>query len=83
LLFDSLKRRSPQADKFLEDLPMVIVKDGKPIDQRMRMANIDLEDVLEAARHGPGLRNAGEIAYAVLERNGEISVIPKHRNNSS
>ena len=57
----------------------VIVKDGKPIEQRMRMVNVDLQDVLEAARHGPGLRHVDEIAYAVLERNGEISVIPKDR----
>lgn len=76
---DLLKRRSPKLDRWLEDLPMVIVKDGKPIDERMSAANVDEQDVLEAARHSQGLRSIDEIAYAVLERNGEISVIARQK----
>jgi uncharacterized membrane protein YcaP (DUF421 family) len=76
---DQLKRWSPKVDRWLEDLPIVIVKDGKPIEERMKMVNVDIEDVLEAARHGQGLRSMDEIAYAVLERNGEVSVIARDK----
>ena len=78
--FDLLTRLSPKADRWLEDLPIIIVKDGKPIAQRMKMANVNVEDVLEAARQEQGLRRLDEIAYAVLERNGQISVLPRDRD---
>jgi uncharacterized membrane protein YcaP (DUF421 family) len=81
LALDLVKEYFPKADRFLEDLPVVIAEDSKPIEKRMRMVNVDREDILEAARQSHGLRGMGEIAYAVLERNGEISVIPVKRRN--
>jgi uncharacterized membrane protein YcaP (DUF421 family) len=45
----------------------------------MRKARIDDSDVMEAARRSHGLERMDEIKYAVLERNGGISVIPKER----
>jgi uncharacterized membrane protein YcaP (DUF421 family) len=75
--FDAVKRWSRKADRILEDLPIVIVRDGQPVEKWMKMVNVDTEDVLEAARSRQGLRTMEEIAYAVLERNGEISIIPK------
>jgi uncharacterized membrane protein YcaP (DUF421 family) len=77
--FDLLSRWSPKADRWLEDLPIVIVKDGEALVERMRMANVDVEDILEAARHGRGLRRLDEIAYAVLERNGQVSIIARDK----
>ena len=74
--FDLLKRSFPAIDRILEDLPLVVVKDGKPLKKRMDMANLDLEDVLEAARQSQGIGRLSEIGYAVLERNGDISIIP-------
>ena len=40
-------------------------------------ARVDEEDVLEAARGSHGLENMQQIKYAVLERGGSISVIPR------
>jgi uncharacterized membrane protein YcaP (DUF421 family) len=74
--FDLLKHSSPAIDRILEDLPLVVVKDGKPLRKRMDMANLDLEDILEAARQSQGIGRLSEIGYAVLERNGDISIIP-------
>ena len=75
--FDFIKRFSPRVDRFLEDSPLVIVENGVPLRKRMEMANVDLQDVLEAARCHHGIRGMSDVAYAVLERNGQISVIPK------
>jgi uncharacterized membrane protein YcaP (DUF421 family) len=78
LAFDRLKQWSPKLDKWFEDLPTVIVRDGKAIPERLKLANVDVDDILEAARH-QGLSRMDDVAYAVLERNGEISVIPRER----
>ena len=43
----------------------------------MDKARISESDVLEAARIKQGLERMDQIKYAVLERSGEISVIPK------
>ncbi|SRR5690606_4428671 len=71
------KRRWPRFDRLVEGVPMVIVEHGKPLWDRMHRARIDESDVLSAARELQGLRNFDEIEYAVLERSGAISIVPK------
>lgn len=56
---------------------MVIVADGRPIADRMRMARVDEAAVMAAARALQGLERLDQIKYAVLERNGVISIIPR------
>jgi uncharacterized membrane protein YcaP (DUF421 family) len=72
-----LKRRSRTLDRLLEGVPLVVVEDGKPLEDRMARAGIDAEDVMAAARERQGLERMEQIRYAVLERNGGISIIPK------
>jgi uncharacterized membrane protein YcaP (DUF421 family) len=43
----------------------------------MREARVDEDDVLAAARHLQGLERLDQVKYAVLERSGGITVIPK------
>ena len=42
----------------------------------MKKSRVDEEDVLEAARLIHGLENLKQIKYAVLEKDGSISIIP-------
>lgn len=72
-----LKRSSPMLEKLIDDVPLIIVADGKPIHERMSKARVDEEDVLTAARLSQGLERMDQIKYAVLEQSGGISVIPK------
>jgi uncharacterized membrane protein YcaP (DUF421 family) len=71
------KRRFPSLDKFLDGVPLIIVEDGKPLKDRMAKARVDESDVLTAARELQGLERMEQIKYAVLERSGGISIIPK------
>jgi uncharacterized membrane protein YcaP (DUF421 family) len=71
------KRHSATADRIIDDLPLVICEHGKPIEERLREAEVDEEDILAAARHLHGLERMNQIRYAVLERNGGISIIPE------
>ncbi len=74
------KRRSPRIEKLLEDEPLIIVEEGRPLLDRMKKVRVDEEDVLIAARILQGLERMDQIKYAVLERNGGISIIPKQES---
>jgi uncharacterized membrane protein YcaP (DUF421 family) len=43
----------------------------------MQRERIDAQDVLEAARQQLGLERLDQVKFAVLERNGQISIIPQ------
>lgn len=72
-----VKSRLPMVERWLEGLPVVIVEHGRPRLDRMRAAQVDVSDVLAAARKLHGLERLGQIKYAVLERSGDISIVPE------
>ncbi|MCG3112922.1 MAG: DUF421 domain-containing protein [Candidatus Manganitrophus sp. SB1] len=77
ILMSLIKQRSPQAEKWLDGVPLVIVENGRPLHDRMDKARVDESDILTAARERLGLERMDQIKYAVLERSGGISIIPK------
>lgn len=77
ILMSLIKQRSPQAEKWLDGVPLIIVENGRPLHDRMDKARIDESDILTAARERLGLERMDQIKYAVLERSGGISIIPK------
>ena len=76
-LFSIIKGKSKKLQVASEGAPLVIVDNGKPLTKRMEKTKVDEEDVLEAARELHGLERMNQIKYAVLERDGTISIIPK------
>jgi uncharacterized membrane protein YcaP (DUF421 family) len=77
LTLSFLKQRLPALDRIMEGLPLVIVEDGRLIEDRAVHERLDVHDVLAAARERHGLERLDQIKYAVLERSGGISIIPK------
>ena len=73
----ALKQRSAGIEEWIDGVPSIIIEDGRPLKDRMEKARIDERDILAAARTGYGLERMDQIKYAVLERNGSISIIPK------
>jgi uncharacterized membrane protein YcaP (DUF421 family) len=80
LLLSFWKRRWPRLASHLEGMPLVIVEDGVPLKERMEKARVNEDDVLTAARATQGLGRMDQIRYAVLERSGGISILPKERS---
>lgn len=76
VLFSEIKQRLKPAERVLDGLPLLIVEHGKPLQDRMQKERVDVDDVLDAAREIHGLEKLEQIKYAVLERNGKISIIP-------
>jgi len=72
-----LKDWSPSFERLIDGLPVVVVKDGELLHDRMKKLRIDEDDILESARRLQGLARLDQVAYAVLEKNGGITVVPK------
>lgn len=64
-------------DHLTNGVPVIILKNGEPLWDRMEHERIGIEDILESARQSQGLKSLEQIEYAVLEKDGRISVIPK------
>jgi uncharacterized membrane protein YcaP (DUF421 family) len=77
VFLSDVKEHLPILARATESLPVVIVENGEPIEERMRKARVDENDVLEQARSTQGLERMEQIKYAVLERSGSISIIPQ------
>jgi uncharacterized membrane protein YcaP (DUF421 family) len=72
-----VQRRFKKIDRLLDGLPLVLVEDGKPLEDRLKQERVDEEDILAAARQTQGLARMDQIKYAVLEQTGGISIVPK------
>lgn len=77
VLLSLVKQRWTPVEKLIEDVPLVVLHDGKPLRERMDKVRIGEGDILEAARELQGLERLDQIEYAVLERSGSITIIPK------
>ncbi len=71
------KQWSPKVEKIIDGVPLVILVNGVPLTDRLKKERIDIGDILDAARERRGLERLEQIKYAVLERNGCISIIPQ------
>ncbi|GAA5038124.1 uncharacterized membrane protein YcaP (DUF421 family) [Thermocatellispora tengchongensis] len=76
-LADFLGWRFPRVGKVIDGTPVVLIERGRLLEDRMRQHHLDIDLVLQEARTNQGIRSADEIDYAILERSGAISVIPK------
>ncbi len=77
VLLSQVKRWYPVAEKWLDGKPTILVAQGHPLTDVMNRARMDERDVLMAARETQGLERMDQIKYAVLEKSGGISIIPR------
>ena len=77
IAFSLLKLWLPKVESVMEGQSLIIVEDGKPNKKYMRRERVDEADILEAARLQQGLEKFSDIKYAVLERGGKITVVPR------
>jgi uncharacterized membrane protein YcaP (DUF421 family) len=54
--------------------PVIVLRGGKPLKERLERERITLEELKEAARLD-GHRDLGDLEYAVLETDGKFSFI--------
>lgn len=68
--------RSRRLDRLLNDVPLMLIADGQVLDDRMKAERVSEDDILEQARIKWGIVSLDQVRHAVLERSGEISIIP-------
>jgi uncharacterized membrane protein YcaP (DUF421 family) len=71
-----LKMKFDKIRILIDGKPAVIIKNGKIQDQELKNQILSINDILEGAR-GNGFFNINDIEYAILENNGQLSIIPK------
>jgi uncharacterized membrane protein YcaP (DUF421 family) len=69
-----LKQQFPSFGRLVDGTPLVLIKNGEWQKEVMDYMRLQETDVMAAART-TGLKSLHEIEYAVLERNGAISII--------
>ncbi|UWZ83287.1 DUF421 domain-containing protein [Occallatibacter riparius] len=70
------KSKSPRIGAILDGTPVVIIRKGEWQQNVIHNTGLRSQDI-EAAARGMGLTRIEDIDYAILERNGSISVIKK------
>lgn len=69
------KHKSPKFGLLVDGTPLVLLAKGQWQLNSMQGMRIADDDVMASARD-KGVNDLSEIEYAILERNGEISIIP-------
>ncbi|EKT4467693.1 DUF421 domain-containing protein [Pseudomonas putida] len=69
------KLKSRRLARVLDGHATLVVEHGRFLHGRMRKARLTEDDILESARDSQGVETVEQIRYAIVERNGKISII--------
>ncbi len=75
-LISVLRQHSKMMGRIFDGTPLVLIKDGERVPEVMNGMRIQDDDIMAYARSN-GIKEIEQIQYAVLERNGEISVFSR------
>ena len=76
VILSFLKTKFKGFDRVAESVPLIIVEHGQLLNERMKKSGVEVDDIMQAARTLQGLERIDQIKYAVLEKDGHISIIP-------
>jgi uncharacterized membrane protein YcaP (DUF421 family) len=79
VLVSFLSYKFPRLRPALDGEPIIIVQDGQAIEKNMKRERLTLDEVLVEARHQQ-LGSLDQVAWAVLETSGKITIIPKQQS---
>ena len=77
ILLSLAKRRFEKVEKVLDNVPVLLIENGRLHRDRLRKERVDEADILVSARQLRGISRLDDIEYAILETSGSISIIPK------
>jgi len=71
-----LTMKSIRLRRFFMGTPTVLIEDGKILEKGLKKVHFDINDLLEECRSS-GYFDLNEIDYALMECNGQVSIMPK------
>jgi len=77
LLADALARRSQPAQRLLAGEPVIVLRNGEPLTDRLNRERLTLDDLAEAARV-EGISDLSDVEFAVLETDGKFSFLTRN-----
>jgi uncharacterized membrane protein YcaP (DUF421 family) len=78
--FSWMEGRSPLFSRVVGSLPVVVVENGKLLEDRAKQEGVTLTEILAQGREKHGLERLEQFKYAILERHGGISVVPQNKS---
>lgn len=79
-IFTVLKQKFRGAEKVIDDVPILLARNGEILGNRVALSRVTRADILAAARQ-ERIYKLDDIQYAILEINGNISIVPKEKFN--
>ncbi len=76
IVINFFSRTSPTLKHFFKGKPITVIYEGKLVYKNIKKAKIDVNDIIAMAR-SQGYFNLSDVAFAVFENNGKLSVMPK------
>ncbi len=81
MLFGVIKKYISGAESLLDGSPVILVVHGELQQDKLKKVDVSGDDILVSARQNHGIVDLKEIKYAILERNGHISIIPEESSS--
>jgi uncharacterized membrane protein YcaP (DUF421 family) len=76
VIFVFVKTRFKSVGEAINGVPLVLVENGKVIEDHLKKSRMSREDILSAGRLLRGVSRVEQMKFAILEKTGDISVIP-------
>ena len=77
IIMSHVKAWFPTFNRVVEGVPVVLVDEGHLVERNLKLERVNEDDILESARESFGIEDMGQIKYAILEKGGRISIIPR------
>jgi uncharacterized membrane protein YcaP (DUF421 family) len=74
LIFSWIGFRWRPARRAIEGVPVVVVRDGRPLNDALRLERVTLDEILESARN-QGITNLRDVDLGILEPDGRFSFL--------
>lgn len=76
ILLAYLCLKSARARAFISGRPSIMIRDGKIVEEELKRHRYNVSDLLAQLR-SKGTPNIADVEFAILENNGDLTVIPK------
>lgn len=76
-----LTMKSITLRKFFSGCPTILIQNGKIVKNGLKKSRFDINDLLEVCRC-KGYFDLDDIEFAIMEANGEISILPKTKSRN-
>jgi len=77
-LISEITMKSIKARRLIVGTPTILIEDGKILENSLKKAKIDINDLLQEARNN-GYFDISKLEYAIEEASGKISFLPKSK----